>query len=171
MQSIRSRSHSTTLNIFSGFAATGLLAFAITHTGIAYLSLLCISAFFADRQLEDVERWVAKIPLTKLSMVIVGLLAVLSTVFIPTPALAQWQGVQDAATDNIAPKLGATGTSTVDFLFAVVFMLLFFLIVGGLMSWGYKAYRNEEASVPMTAFIIGTVIFAGGEIFSQLFFP
>jgi hypothetical protein len=39
------------------------------------------------------------------------------------------------------------------------------------MAWGYKAYRNEEASVPMSAFIVGVVIFAGGEIFSGLFFP
>ena len=104
-------------------------------------------------------------------MSLVGFLAVLATVLIPTPVFAQWDGVQTAATTHLAPNLGTNGTAVVDFLFAIVFMLLFFLIVGGLMAWGYKAYRNEEASVPMSAFIVGVVIFAGGEIFSALFFP
>ena len=171
MQRTHIRYKTTALSLFSGFAATGLLAFAITHTGIAYLALLCVSGFCADKQLKDVERWVTRLPLTKLAMSLIGVLAVFATVSIPTPAFAQWAGVKTAATTHLAPNLGTTGVATVNFLFAVVFMLLFFLIIGGLMSWGYKAYRNEEASVPMSAFIVGTVIFAGGEIFSQLFFP
>ena len=40
MQRTYIRYKTTALSLFSGFTATALLAFSITHTGIAYLTLL-----------------------------------------------------------------------------------------------------------------------------------
>ena len=68
-------------------------------------------------------------------------------------------------TEKIFTNLIDAGADVVTLLFTVVFLLLFFLIIGGLMTWGYQAFRNEAAAVPMTAFIVGTAIFVGGEVF------
>lgn len=149
-----------------GFAGTMLMCFAFTHTGISYLLLLGISAVHDKLPLKQMSRWVRSTNPVNASIV-VGILTIASSLAIPSPAFAQWAGARAAADNTLGTYIGTNVTAL---LFTVVFLLLFFLIMGGLMAWGYKAFRNEDAAVPMTAFIVGTVIFVGGEVFSTLFF-
>lgn len=152
--------------IILGFAACSSLLFAIAHTQIAYLGLLAISALFRQQSIYRIEHWLRRFEPIKI-FASVGVLAVIANLVTGTAASAQWQGAQTAANTALGSYIG---TDVVTLLFTVVFLLLFFLIIGGLMTWGYKAFRNEDAAVPMTAFIVGTVIFVGGEVFSKLFF-
>lgn len=149
-----------------GFAATAFMAFAFTHTSICYLFLLGISATHHRLPIGKMIQWMRSLNPVPASAV-VGIISIASMVVLPAPALAQWNGAQTAAQASLGTYIGA---NVVSLLFTVVFLLLFFLIMGGLMAWGYKAFRNEDAAVPMTAFIVGTVIFVGGEVFSALFF-
>ena len=156
----------TSFRIALGFAACSILVFAIAHPHFAYLSLLGISAVFTKHSVQTLEKWLRHLkPLQ--SCASIGAVAVIANLVGGTPASAQWQGAQTAADTALGNYIG---NDVVSLLFTIVFLLLFFLIVGGLMTWGYKAFRNEDAAVPMTAFIVGTVIFVGGEVFSSLFF-
>ncbi|MEN8443496.1 MAG: hypothetical protein ABG776_00630 [Cyanobacteria bacterium J06555_13] len=152
--------------IFLGFAASMTFLCAITHPQISYLILLAISAFWKDSSFKSIQHFVRRFHPIKLTATIAGL-ATIANFFFPAPVFAQWQGAKSAADTSLGPYIGA---DVVTLLFTIVFLLLFFLIIGGLMTWGYKAFRNEDAAVPMTAFIVGTVIFVGGEVFSSLFF-
>ncbi|MEO0770112.1 MAG: hypothetical protein AAFY72_11900 [Cyanobacteria bacterium J06649_4] len=161
-----SRYQQATFRIILGFAASSVFLFALSHPQIAYLTLLAISAAFKQQSIRRVKHWLRCFKPIKL-VVSVGVLATVANLVAGTAASAQWQGAQSAANTALSGYIGA---DTVTLLFTVVFLLLFFLIIGGLMTWGYKAFRNEDAAVPMTAFIVGTVIFVGGEVFSNLFF-
>lgn len=156
---------SVPFRISLGFAGSALLLFAVLHPGICYLSLLALSAFHKHLPIKQVQRWVQTWQPVYASVVI-GLFSTIA-VLVPSPAMAQWNEAQDAAKAALDEYLGE---GIVELLFTVVFILIFFLIMGGLMAWGYKAFRNEDAAVPMTAFIVGTVIFVGGEVFSALLF-
>lgn len=155
-----------TLKIILGFAACSVMLFALAHPQVAYLGLLAISAVFRQQSVHKIEHWLRRFAPIKM-FASVGVLAVSANLITGTAASAQWQGAQTAANSALSAYIGA---DVVTLLFTVVFLLLFFLIIGGLMTWGYKAFRNEDAAVPMTAFIVGTVIFVGGEVFSKLFF-
>lgn len=158
--------NSVPFRISLGFAGTAVLLFAITHTGISYLFLLFCSAIYDKLPIDKMKRLSRGLnPIHAFSMI--GILSSISLLATPFPAFAQWNGAQTAAQETLGTHVGEP---TVTLLFTVVFLLLFFLIMGGLMAWGYKAFRNEDAAVPMTAFIVGTVIFVGGEVFSALFF-
>jgi len=149
-----------------GFTVCSSLLFAFAHPQVAYLGLLAISAIFSKQSVRGIEHWFRRFKPFKL-YVFVGILSILANLVTNSAASAQWQGAQTAANTALGSYIGA---DVVTLLFTVVFLLLFFLIIGGLMTWGYRAFRNEDAAVPMTAFIVGTVIFVGGEVFSQLFF-
>jgi hypothetical protein len=154
-----------------GFAACSLLLFAIAHPHFSYLSLLAASAIFQTQPLSRIEIWSKRFgnPLRLLAST--GLFAALSDLLLPSPSLAAWDGAQAAAQTAFGEFIGATsGLDVIALLFTAVFLILFFMIVGGLMSWGYRSFRNEEAAASMTAFIVGAVIFVGGEVFSRLFF-
>lgn len=152
--------------IILGFTTCSFVLFALTHAQIAYLMLLAISALLKQQSVQRFEHWLRRFEPMKI-LVSISALAVMANLMTATDASAQWQGAQNAANTALASYIGA---DVVTLLFTVVFLLLFFLIIGGLMTWGYKAFRNEDAAVPMTAFIVGTVIFVGGEVFSKLFF-
>ena len=152
--------------IILGFTTCSVLLFAIAHPQIAYLALLAISATLNQQSIQKLEPWFRHVKPIKACASISGI-AVLANLISSRAASAQWAGAQGAANATLG---GYIGTDIVTLLFTVVFLLLFFLIIGGLMTWGYKAFRNEDAAVPMTAFIVGTVIFVGGEVFSSLFF-
>jgi len=155
-----------TFRIILGFAACSSLLLALAHPQSAYLGLLAISAIFKHHSVHGIEHWLKRFAQIKV-FASVGVLAVIANLLGGTAASAQWAGAQTAANSALSAYIGA---DVVTLLFTVVFLLLFFLIIGGLMTWGYKAFRNEDAAVPMTAFIVGTVIFVGGEVFSKLFF-
>lgn len=149
-----------------GFVTCSVLVFVIAHPHFAYLALLGISAVFTKHSVQTLEKWLRHFkPLQACASI--GAIAVLANLVVGTSASAQWQGAQTAADTALGNYIG---NDVVTLLFTIVFLLLFFLIIGGLMTWGYKAFRNEDAAVPMTAFIVGTVIFVGGEVFSNLFF-
>ena len=152
--------------IILGFATCSVLLFAIAHPQVAYLALLAISATFSQQSIPKLEQWLLRFRPIK-ACASTGAVAVIANLVSGTAASAQWQGAQTAADTALGAYIG---NDVVSLLFTIVFLLLFFLIVGGLMTWGYKAFRNEDAAVPMTAFIVGTVIFVGGEVFSNLFF-
>ncbi|MEM9002710.1 MAG: hypothetical protein AAGE59_04185 [Cyanobacteria bacterium P01_F01_bin.86] len=162
----RTRYQQVTFRIILGFAACSMFLFALAHPQIAYLGLLALSAFFRQQSVHRIEHWLRRYKPIKV-FASVGMLAVLANLATGTAASAQWAGAKSAADSALSAYIGA---DVVTLLFTVVFLLLFFLIIGGLMTWGYKAFRNEDAAVPMTAFIVGTVIFVGGEVFSKLFF-
>lgn len=166
MTSNRTLYQHASFRIILGFAACNSLLFAISHPQIAYLGLLAISAVFRQQSVHRVEYWLRRYRPIKM-FASVGILAVIANLVTGTAASAQWVGAKTAANTALSAYIGA---DVVTLLFTVVFLLLFFLIVGGLMTWGYKAFRNEDAAVPMTAFIVGTVIYVGGEVFSKLFF-
>lgn len=149
-----------------GFAATAFLLFSFTHAELCYLVLLALSAFHDKLPINQMQRWIKTLKPVSAS-VTAGLLSTISLFLVPSSANAQWNNAQTAATTALG---GYIGNDVVDLLFTVVFILIFFLIMGGLMAWGYKAFRNEDAAVPMTSFIVGTVIFVGGEVFSNLLF-
>lgn len=162
----RTRSQQATFGIILGFTACSIFLFALTHPQVTYLGLLATSAVFRQQSVHRIEHWLRRFkPISMLASI--GAFAVIANLVTGTAASAQWNGAQDAANTALATYIGA---DVVKLLFTVVFLLLFFLIIGGLMTWGYKAFRNEDAAVPMTAFIVGTVIFVGGEVFSKLFF-
>ena len=154
------------LRILLGFTACIIMLFALTHLQIAYLGLLAISAAFRQQSVHRIEHWLKRFEPFKM-FASISAFAIIANLVTGTAASAQWQGAQTAANTALSTYIGA---DVVKLLFTVVFLLLFFLIIGGLMTWGYKAFRNEDAAVPMTAFIVGTVIFVGGEVFSKLFF-
>ena len=162
----RTRYKQVTFRIILGFAACSTLLFAIAHPQVSYLGLLAISAVFRQQSIHRVEYWLKRFAPIKM-FASIGALAAIANLVTGTAASAQWTGAQTAANTALSTYIGA---DVVTLLFTVVFLLLFFLIIGGLMTWGYKAFRNEDAAVPMTAFIVGTVIFVGGEVFSKLFF-
>ena len=160
------RDKQVTFRIILGFAACSVMLFALAHPQTAYLVLLAISAVFRQQSVHRIEHWLRRFePIGMFASI--GAFAVIANLITGTAASAQWAGAQDAANTALSTYIGA---DVVKLLFTVVFLLLFFLIIGGLMTWGYKAFRNEDAAVPMTAFIVGTVIFVGGEVFSKLFF-
>jgi hypothetical protein len=153
-----------------GFAACSLLLFAIAHPHLSYLSLLAISALFNTQPLPRIELWSKRLG-GPLKLFTVTGIATLSSFLLPSSALAAWDGAQTAAQNAFGEFIGAdSGLDVVALLFTAVFLILFFMIIGGLMSWGYRSFRNEEAAASMTAFIVGAVIFVGGEVFSRLFF-
>ena len=162
----RTRYQQVTFRIILGFAACSLFLFALSHPQIAYLGLLAISALLRQQSIRSIEHWLRRYKPIKM-FVSVGVLAAIANLVTGTAASAQWAGAKNAANTALGTYIGA---DVVTLLFTVVFLLLFFLIIGGLMTWGYKAFRNEDAAVPKTAFIVGTVIFVGGEVFSKLFF-
>ena len=136
--------------ILLGFIACSLLLFAVAHPQFSYLALLAVSAFFRQQSIQKVRTLAAAVQATpdlccyqwdRRSRQL-GQLAHL----LPRNGLR----AQTAADTALSPYLGG---DIVGLLFTIVFLLLFFLIVGGLMTWGYKAFRNEDAAVPMTAFI------------------
>jgi hypothetical protein len=158
-----------------GFAACSLLLLGIAHPHFSYLSLLAASAIFQTQPLSRIEIWSKRLgsplgnPLRLLAST--GLVATFSALLLPSPSLAAWDGAQTAAQTAFGQFIGASsGLDVIKLLFTAVFLILFFMIVGGLMSWGYRSFRNEEAAASMTAFIVGAVIFVGGEVFSRLFF-
>ena len=155
-----------TFRIILGFTACSSLLFAIAHPQSAYIGLLAISAVLRQQSIQRIEYWLRRFEPIKM-FASIGVLAVIANLITGAAASAQWAGAKSAADTALASYIGA---DVVTLLFTVVFLLLFFLIIGGLMTWGYKAFRNEDAAVPMTAFIVGTVIFVGGEVFSKLFF-
>ena len=162
----RTRYQQVTFRIILGFAACSIFLFALLYPQIAYLGLLATSALLRQQSIRRLENWLRRHQPTKM-FVSVGILTAIVNLVTGTAASAQWAGAQSAADSALSAYIGA---DIVTLLFTVVFLLLFFLIIGGLMTWGYKAFRNEDAAVPMTAFIVGTVIFVGGEVFSNLFF-
>lgn len=166
MKKKQNQLQSACLRILLGFLACSILLFAIAHSQFSYLALLAVSAFFRQQSIQRVEHWLRQFKPLHTCVAISGI-AVVVNLISGTPASAQWNGAQTAANTALTPYLGG---DIVGLLFTIVFLLLFFLIVGGLMTWGYKAFRNEDAAVPMTAFIVGTVIYVGGEVFSKLFF-
>jgi hypothetical protein len=154
-----------------GFAACSLLLFAISHPRLSYLSLLAISALFNTQPLPRIECWSKRLGSPLKLLAVTGMIATLSALLLPSSALAAWDGAQTAAQDAFGQFIGTTsGLDVIKLLFTAVFLILFFMIIGGLMSWGYRSFRNEEAAASMTAFIVGAVIFVGGEVFSRLFF-
>jgi hypothetical protein len=154
-----------------GFAACSLLLFAIAHPHLSYLSLLAISALFNTQPLPRIEFWSKRLGSPLKLLAVTGMIATLSALLLPSSALAAWDGAQTAAQDAFGQFIGTTsGLDVIKLLFTAVFLILFFMIIGGLMSWGYRSFRNEEAAASMTAFIVGAVIFVGGEVFSRLFF-
>ncbi len=157
---------STYFRIILGFATCSILLLAISHPQVAYLGLLAVSAFFSQQSIQKVSQWLRHFKPIQTCASIGGVAAIANLVS-ASPASAQWNGAQTAADTALGTYIG---NDIVSLLFTIVFLLLFFLIIGGLMTWGYKAFRNEDAAVPMTAFIVGTVIFVGGEVFSNLFF-
>lgn len=166
MTSNRTQYQQARFRIILGFAACSIFLFAFAHPQIAYLRLLAISALLRQQSIRRIEHWLRCYQPIKM-FVSVGVLAAIANLVTGTAASAQWAGAKSAADSALSAYIGS---DIVTLLFTVVFLLLFFLIIGGLMTWGYKAFRNEDAAVPMTAFIVGTVIFVGGEVFSKLFF-
>ena len=162
----RMNTGSVPFRISLGFAGTSLLFFAFTHTSFCYLMLLLLCAVHEKLPIKQIQQWGKRLD-PGYAALCIGIAAALSFVLIPSPAFAQWNDAQTAAQGALSPYIGA---DIVTLLFTVVFILIFFLIMGGLMAWGYEAFRNEDAAVPMTSFIVGTVIFVGGEVFSNLLF-
>lgn len=162
----RTRYNEAVFRIILGFAVCSIFLFSLAHPQVAYLGLLGISAVFRQQSVRRIECWLRHYQPVKM-FVSIGALATIVNLTTNTAASAQWQGAQNAANTALSSYIGA---DVVKLLFTVVFLLLFFLIIGGLITWGYKAFRNEEAAVPMSAFMIGVVIFVGGEVFSKLFF-
>jgi hypothetical protein len=154
-----------------GFAACSLLLFGIAHPHISYISLLAVSALFKTQPLARINAWSKRLGSPLKLLASAGIVATLSSLLLPSSALAAWDGAQTAAQTAFGEFIGtASGLDVIKLLFTAVFLILFFMIVGGLMSWGYRSFRNEEAAASMTAFIVGAVIFVGGEVFSRLFF-
>jgi hypothetical protein len=154
-----------------GFATCSVLLFAIAHPHTSYLSLLAVSALVKTQPLSRIEFWAKRLGSPIQVLALTGMVATLSSLLIPSSALAAWDGAQKAAQTAFGEFIGTTsGLDVISLLFTAVFLILFFTIIGGLMSWGYRSFRNEEAAASMTAFIVGAVIFVGGEVFSRLFF-
>ena len=157
-----------TSRIVLGFIGSGILFFAFNHPQISYVALLAASAFLCKQPVERIESYFHQtVNRWRFFPISVGILAFATGLLKPFPAHAQWNEAKDAATSSFGSYISA---DIITLLFTAVFLILFFLIVGGLMAWGYKAFRNEDAAVPMTAFIVGVIIFIGGEVFSKLFF-
>ena len=157
--------------IILGFAACSLFLFALAHPQITYVALLGFSALFKTQPLGRIAIWMRRIRTPLSALGFTGLLATGGTLLIPSPASAAWDAAQDAAQEAFGEYIGeGSGIDVIALLFTAVFLVLFLMIVGGLMAWGYRSFRNEEASASMTAFVVGTIIFVGGEVFSRLFF-
>lgn len=157
--------------IILGFAACGLFLFALAHPQITYVALLGLSALYRTQPIGRITHWMTKLRRPVRALGITGAIATGGVFLIPAPASAAWDSAQTAAQAAFGEYIGeGSGIDVIALLFTAVFLVLFLMIVGGLMSWGYRSFRNEEASASMTAFVVGTIIFVGGEVFSRLFF-
>ena len=157
--------------IILGFAVCSLFLFALAHPQIAYVALLGFSALFKTQPLGRIALWTRRLRSPISTLGAAGVLTTGGALLIPAPASAAWDAAQEAAQEAFGEYIGdGSGIDVIALLFTAVFLVLFLMIVGGLMSWGYRSFRNEEASASMTAFVVGTIIFVGGEVFSRLFF-
>ena len=154
-----------------GFATCSVILLAITHPQVSYLLLLGFSALFKTQPIGRIMLWTKHLRRPLRALGFTGVVATGGALLIPAPASAAWDAAQDAAQKSFGEYIGAkSGIDVIELLFTAVFLVLFLMIVGGLMSWGYRSFRNEEASASMTAFVVGAIIFVGGEVFSRLFF-
>ena len=157
--------------IILGFAACSFFLFALAHPQITYVALLGLSALFKTQPIGRITLWTKRLRSPMRVLGVTGALSAGSAFLIPAPASAAWDAAQEAAQEAFGEYIGeGSGIDVIALLFTAVFLVLFLMIVGGLMAWGYRSFRNEEASASMTAFVVGTIIFVGGEVFSRLFF-
>ena len=171
MTSNRTRYQQAKFRIILGFAACSIFLFALAHPQISYVALLCFSALFKTQPIGRINLWARRLRSPLKVLGVTGALATGGALLIPAPASAAWDAAQDAAQSAFGEYIGeSSGIDVITLLFTAVFLVLFLMIVGGLMAWGYRSFRNEEASASMTAFVVGTIIFIGGEVFSRLFF-